>query len=527
MSLDYAWDIYEVFKEQIEDQLPEVEPYILALNRPDDVSENINNLFRLFHNYKATADYLSLKPLKSLSHKAETVLGCLRDENKIVENSIIEWLLQIKDQLDRWLEQMNNYELELQEAPSLLKIKFKISKSHQSVADTLKALSILYIDNDTKRADKIVAYLKQIAKNAKSSSSKDCSEKIKDYGIIIINLDKFNYPIIEFILKNYPDLPIISVFNTINLSSRKKLLKLGANNTILNPLNSKKIQRELSLITKTYYSSRKILIDNKKIGEFIQTLKPLPNTIFKIVNVCDDENSAIIDLIKIVKTDPIITANILKSANSPLYGSTRLTTIDQAITRLGKRAIKALAMCGMFKNLNPLNLSAYEIDEDTFSKVSMSRLSLILKWYSKVSIADLSILTSTALLGNIGQLLISKELINIQQDDNFQKLYTEFDIRYAEESIMHITTTMLSAQILNHWKLSNDIVDIISFSDNPLEAPDEFKKLAVANHIVYSLIDIVGNVSDHIPKDVLVLMKKFDLDPLPLKKALDFILENN
>ena len=226
---------------------------------------------------------------------------------------------------------------------------------------------------------------------------------------------------------------------------------------------------------------------------------------------------------KVVKTDPIISANILKVANSPIYGSVELKTIDQAVTKFGKRAIKALTMSGVYKSLGSIDLSPYNIDEDIFSTISMRRLSLMLRWYSKISISDLSILSSTALLGNIGQLLISKELIDINEDDKFQELCTAFDIKYAEESILHTTTSSISSQILRYWRLSSDIVDVIEHTDNPKDAPKELKKLCVANHIVSSLIDNKGKIASTISDELLLLMAEFNFDPASLTKALESI----
>jgi HD-like signal output (HDOD) protein len=302
-----------------------------------------------------------------------------------------------------------------------------------------------------------------------------------------------------------------------------KLLKTGTSHVITNPLNAKVFHNELIYITKIYFTSQNIIIDNKKILEFIQNLKPLPNTLFQIIQICDDEELPIKDLTKVIKSDPIISANILNAANSPLYGSTQIKTIDQAVTKLGKRAVKALSMSGLSKKLGEIDLSPYNMDENTFSDVSMKRLSLMLKWYSKVSIADLTVLSSTAVLGNLGQILLSREIINLNSSDKFKSLCETFCISHAEEKVMYTTTTLVTSQILNYWKLSSDIVSTIAYSDNPKEAPEELRELIIANNIVYKLVQLNGVVLDEIPDDVLVLMGENNLDVAPLQKALDSI----
>jgi len=525
MEEEYDWDVYDVFKEQLDIQLPHIEEHILALENEDFIVNSLDELFRFFHTYKATSAYLSLFPLYDLVCKVETVISSLKENKKVfIQDSIIEWLLQVKDQMIFYSTLMEKKETLLPTPPPELLNKIKIIPSYIKPIDKLKTLSILYIDENLERAKKIVPFLKKYAKSVKYFQKFNHKElDLKPYDIFIVNLNKENHNVIEFCKNNYSDLPIIPIFNTINNLCSKKLLSNGISHALQNPLNGKIMERELLSIVKVFYSSNNIMITHNKINEFIKTLEPLPNTIFQIIQICDDEEIAVKELIKVVKTDPIISANILSIANSPMYGTTELKTVDQAVTKFGKRTIKALAMSGTYNSLGSVDLSAYQITEDTFSKVSMKRLSLMLKWYSKISIADLSVLSSTALLGNIGQLLISKELIRIENDDKFMELCSTFDIKYAEESILHTTTCEISSQILRYWKLSSDIIDIIEYSDYPKDAPKELKTLCVANHLVNTLVDLKGNIMQEIPEELLPLMAEFNLDPQILSKALDYI----
>lgn len=525
MEEEYDWDVYDIFKEQLDIQLPHIEEHILALENEKFIVNSLDELFRFFHTYKATSAYLSLMPLYDLVCKVETVISSLKETKGVVHDSVIEWLLQVKDQMILYSTLMDKKETLLPALPQELLNKIKITPSYIKPIDKLKTLSILYMDKNIQRAKKIIPFLKKYAKSVKYSpeDKNNTVLNMKPYDIVIMNLNKENHQVIDFCKENYPDLPIIAIFNKISTICAKQLLNNGISHAIQNPLNGKIIERELLSIVKVFHSSANIMLEHKKINEFIKTLQPLPNTIFQIMQICDDEEIAVKELIKVVKTDPIIAANILKVANSPIYGSVDLKTIDQAVTKFGKRAIKALTMSGVYDCLGSVDLSAYNITEETFSEISMKRLSLMLKWYSKISIADLSLLTSTALLGNIGQLLISKELVRIDMDDRFIELCTTFDIKYAEESILHTTTSNISSQILRYWKLSADIVDIIEYSDYPKDAPTELRKLCVANHIVNTLIDTKGNIAQEIPEELLPLMAEFNFDPKVLSKALDFI----
>ena len=529
MSESYSWDVYDVCKEQLDLQIPKIEECILNLNNINKVQDCVDDLFRIFHSFKPSAQYLALTPFHKLAAKVESVLGSLRDkknETLIVQGSVIVWLLEITDVLTSWSLQMDLRETNLRPVPLGLLNKVHITDEYIKPIEKLKSLHLLYCDNNEKRAKKIISFLKTLSSKVSFSSNlKDAKQQLEldSIDILVTNLNteaKENDALITFAKEHLTNLAIVAIFDQITSLCSKKLLKKGVSHTIVNPLNSKRLKRELVAIIKVYHSSSNIIIDHKKIHNFIQTLQPLPNTIFQILQICDDDEIPVKELIKTVKTDPILAAHILNVANSPLYGNVTLKTIDQAVTKFGKNVIKALAMSGLHESLGSIDLSAYEMHENTFSQVSMLRLSLMLKWYAKVSLADLSVLSSSALLGNIGQLLISKEIQDTENISKFQELCHTVSIDFAEESILYTNTNIVSSQILNYWKLSTDVVDVISYSDNPDDAPLELKQLCVANHIVYRLVDLQANIQDTIPDELLVMMALNDLDPKPLEKAL-------
>ncbi|MDF1875575.1 HDOD domain-containing protein [Sulfurimonas sp. SAG-AH-194-I05] len=524
MQEEYDWDIYEIFEEQISIQLSPIEKHIFLLNDATHVGDSLDELFRYFHSYKASSAYLKLDPITELVSKVEIVLSSLREKKQVVQESILDWLFDVKDQMHTYTDELSLRQTVLSPVPKNLLNRINITSSYVSPMEKLKTLSLVYVDKNKARAKKVVPLLKKYTNNVTYSSDTDNEDRIfrmQPYDILLTNLDKDNHQLIS-LYKNV--LPIIAIFSKISPTCARELLKNGMSHTIEAPLNISKIQRELLSIVRIFHSATNILIDNKKIHTFIQTLQPLPNTIFQIMQICDDDDLAISDLIKTVKTDPIISANILKVANSPTYGSIQLKTIDQAVSRFGKQAIKALTMSGAYKSLGTIDLSAYGINEEDFSRTSMRRMSLMLKWYAKVSIADLSILSSTALLSNIGQLLLSKELVAMYKDDTFKDLCKEFTVRYAEESLLHTTTNGISSQILRYWKLAPEIIDVIEYCDNPASAPKEIQKLCAANHVVCSLVSSKGEIEKEIPDDLLVFLAEYSFDPAPLNKALQSLL---
>jgi len=76
----------------------------------------------------------------------------------------------------------------------------------------------------------------------------------------------------------------------------------------------------------------------------VKAFPPLDDTVNQVMAVCNDVESSVSDLAKVVKSDPMTTTNILKAANSPLYGFSReIKSIEQAVSIFGMETVKGFA----------------------------------------------------------------------------------------------------------------------------------------------------------------------------------------
>ncbi|MEA1916988.1 MAG: hypothetical protein U9N42_05595, partial [Campylobacterota bacterium] len=105
-NLDY--EIFEMFSEQFEVNQGYFEPNVLALESDETYESSVNELFRMFHNYKATTAYLGISVIHEVVTKTENVLSALRVQSAPANDAVIEWLLEVKDQFDIWQEEMRD-----------------------------------------------------------------------------------------------------------------------------------------------------------------------------------------------------------------------------------------------------------------------------------------------------------------------------------------------------------------------------------------------------------------------------------
>ncbi len=208
-----------------------------------------------------------------------------------------------------------------------------------------------------------------------------------------------------------------------------------------------------------------------------------------------------------------------------MYCLEEVNTVDRAVSIFGKIRVQAIALSQMVDGFGKVDLSSYNINETIFSDEATLRLTLMIKWYSKVSISSLSILSTTAILGNIGQLLIAQEIINYNKKNDFLNNLNSKDIQYTEEKLRHTTTACVSSDIISYWQLDKNIVDSVRFSDYPQNAPEEIYDLCLANHIVYRLVKSNGEIEPTIPRNIEVLLIKSGLQTAPQQNALDVIIK--
>jgi len=526
-NANFDYEIFEMFKDQCYSQLPSMEKKIIGLTDQDDYSENINDLFRMFHNYKSTSKYLGLDNIHSLVKKTEDVLGGLRNLQALNDEGIIEWLLQIKDQFEVWMDEMDLGRHSFSSFDPSLLTAISVTPDIPNPSEVIKTLKMLYIDKNEGRAKIISAALMKILLKVESSNSLKVVEKCtKDNipDIILINMDDENKKYFDVLVKNFPKAAFIVAYDKVNRSLLLELGKHGINNILTNPIKGPALKHELLNVAHAYFSQRRVLINNKKIYKFIQTLEPLPNTIMQIQQVCDDDELSVKDLVEVVKRDPIIVGIILNAASSPIYGlKTQNNSIENIIAVFGKKTVKAISLGLMSSYLGEMKLKPYGINEEQFIKTGSLRLVLMNSWYKHVNKDQLATLSTTAILGNLGQLLISQEIEKTGELESFQEIALIKGYQAAEEELLHTNSSYVTSDILSFWRLKPKIIDSIRYSADTGNAPLEIRELAIANFIVYTLVDLDAKVKEEIPNDILFLMSEEGLNPKHLQEALDSI----
>ena len=260
----------------------------------------------------------------------------------------------------------------------------------------------------------------------------------------------------------------------------------------------------------------------EEILKKIKQLPPLPESAMQIEAVYQNPDSSFNDMVKILEKDPLLTADILKSANSPLYGFSReINAISQAVSLFGMGTVRGFALASIVKKSFALDLSPYGITNDMFSALSKRQHALTTAWCIRKEARLLGVLSPAAFLVEIGKVLIAQQIISDRTQQKFKDaLLSLQDVEAAERAVVGVDTPEVSSTIFEHWRFESGLVNTIRNCEHPESAKDEDKKAAQILHVVRTAVPINGVITDDSIAAAKELIVKYDLDMESFDKAL-------
>jgi len=230
----------------------------------------------------------------------------------------------------------------------------------------------------------------------------------------------------------------------------------------------------------------------------IDSLPVLPESIQAVERAYQDVEEALIKMREAIESDPMLSANILRAANAPVYGFKReITSLQQVISLLGKDTVRCLCLENAVDSTFKLDLSPYNMNPKNFKDASAKQLSLMVNWLMRTEAKSLSILAPSAFLVDLGRIVISKYLL----DENRANILSDAikngtDITQAEKEACGSQVTDVTATIFNHWNFEPDLIHIIRYSDDPESLSDEEQRMAAQLKAVREAVLPNGDITE-------------------------------
>lgn len=255
----------------------------------------------------------------------------------------------------------------------------------------------------------------------------------------------------------------------------------------------------------------------------IKNLPPLPASIIRIQELCMMDEVEIGDLSKVIENDPMLSADILKAVNSPLYGmSKEISSIPQAVMLFGILVIRGFAAATAIKKTVSSDLSPYAITIDLLSKISILQSALVREWYSKVDKQMLALLASGSFLMELGKLVAAQKLIASGESERFRsELEQGGSIIELEKSYLGMSSYDIAAMMFEHWNFEPALVEMLrSISETQMHP---YGKVL---YVIQEAVSVREGLSDESLRRAVDAAERMGLDSKALEEAANTVRAN-
>jgi|TARA_R110001599_G_scaffold251423_1_gene451433 HD-like signal output (HDOD) protein len=206
-------------------------------------------------------------------------------------------------------------------------------------------------------------------------------------------------------------------------------------------------------------------------------LPNIPKVIQSLIEQFNDPNSNSDEISKKIKMDQVLSAKIMRLANSARYGAGRkVASIDSAVVMLGIDSLKTLVIAsgitGAFKDIEGFDKKAFW--RDSFMIASISKL------IAKHTDADPETAFTCGMMHNIGDLLI--RIAYPEQAVKIDNLIAVGASRVdLQDNQFSCNFAEVSAELAKRWNFPADIVKAVRQQC----APNDFKSYSSYSGIIY------------------------------------------
>lgn len=256
--------------------------------------------------------------------------------------------------------------------------------------------------------------------------------------------------------------------------------------------------------------------------EDVKSLPPLPASIGRIQVLCMMQDVNVTELTQVIEGDPMLSANILKAVNSPLYGmSKEVSSIRQAVMLFGVSMIRGFAAANAIKKTVPLDLTPYDTTIEKLTEISALQLSLARAWYTLVDKTMLPLLGNAAFLMELGKLIASRKIITSGEMEGFlHEVKSDRALSEVERCYLGVESYDVTAMMFEHWNFEPLLVDTLRAIAIPSEKENPYAPILKA---ISQAINIRGAFTPKGVEEALKTIQTFGLDSLAFEQAVDIV----
>lgn len=220
-----------------------------------------------------------------------------------------------------------------------------------------------------------------------------------------------------------------------------------------------------------------------KILAEIATVPALPVAAVKAISVLQSPDADLYEMARVINHDPGLAANVLKLANSALFGARReTTTVNDAVARLGTRRILDLVVGSAVGPFQSKPIRGYDLPPGELWRHSVAVACGTEELASVLGLRPPESAFTAGLLIDIGKHVLGTHLEIDRQTIRQEALQRDVPFEQAELHVLGIDHAEVGACLLEHWNLPSPLVSVVRWHHDPEQCPPEHQPTAKLVH---------------------------------------------
>lgn len=195
----------------------------------------------------------------------------------------------------------------------------------------------------------------------------------------------------------------------------------------------------------------------------ISSFPAISSIVGEVCSICQDPNSSIADLVKVIERDPGIIIDILRISNSPIYGFTReILNISQAVSLFGMGTIKGFVISSVIRKSMKLSLESYGTSATAYLDTCREYNRLLMEVYKRAPNEIKEVIFPASFLMTSGIMLLANEAAKLENIEDFQSKIKEADYFLdVENEFFGVNCADVTALLFEHWNFESALIEAI------------------------------------------------------------------
>ena len=223
-----------------------------------------------------------------------------------------------------------------------------------------------------------------------------------------------------------------------------------------------------------------------------ERIEPVPQVIHQLMDLADDPEVPVSEITELILYEPVVTANLLKLANSAAFGfKKKVDSVHDAVILLGlKRVVEMVLLNSVTKPLKAAQ-KGYGLETGRLWKQSVSCALMARAIAEKVGVSEKHIVFTAALLKDIGVIVLDRHTGEAMPTIRRAMAAEGLSLVEAERLALGIDHAHLGGRIAGNWNFSRALVGTIQ-NHHLTDGVDDIPEAAAMVYLADSMCSMSG-----------------------------------